>query len=60
MTQKVIGQNDGGHGFAHRHTTNTNARVMATLGDDIDFLAVNLRGVRIELVGLTAKRMTTS
>jgi hypothetical protein len=44
MTEIVIGQHAGHHGLAHRNSANADARVMASFGDDIGFLAETVHG----------------
>ena len=43
VAQKVVGKGDCSHRFAHRNAADTNTRIMATLGDDIDFLAIDIK-----------------
>ena len=60
---ELIGQDNRHHRFAHRHGADADAGIMAAFGDDVGSspLAVTvLRGVRIDDVGFTAKRTTTS
>ena len=37
--QQMIGQDTGHHRLAHRHRADTNARVMPSLGDQINLFA---------------------
>ena len=62
MAQPVVGQHAGDHRLADRHGADADAGVVAPLGPDVRASPVRVtlaRGVRIEEVGLTAKRQTT-
>src|SRR5262245_12044183 len=64
MHQIVVGEHARHHGFPDRHGTNTDAWIVTPGSDDIGVVAIErstvFRGVSIEEVGLTTKRVTIS
>ena len=63
VAQQVVGEHDRHHGFADRHGTDADTRIVAALGDDLRLVAPAHRwsgaAYRIDEVGLTANRQTT-
>ena len=62
VQQQVVEEDAGEHRLADRDGADADAGVVAALGDDLGLSPATVmvrRGVRIEEVGLTAKRATT-